>query len=683
MIPKASQRGLGEDLATHLMNEEDNEYREVAEIRGAIAQDLHGAFAEWEPQAHALTRCKNYLYSLSINPDHYQRRLTREEYFDYIEATEKKLGLNGQPRAVVFHIKEDQSGEPREHCHVVWSRIDSGQGKAVHLAFDHDKLMMVTRQFAHEHGLKLPDGYYKDREGKKHQVTLYEQHQQKLTGVSLAERKAIVTQAWQRSDSAKSFVQALQERGYMLATGNKPYVLVDLYGCMNSLPKLIDDRQVRTKDVRALLENEFPPESLPTVDEALQLAAEHRKAREDFAKANFKAEELNRLKDRQAGRRQKIEADVAKGEQRQAKEFRDLKERHRRERAEARDAYLNEVRRIRAERRESEPKGLSGFLSRFTGITRIREMIQRQRDKKLYETFIAGRLDLLGRQQSEERALQHRHHLQKLDSERRLRALGRIEDREQKSLDEKRLAAQRIKQRGSREQVPAISLELKPRGRPATPYKAKNRYISPHREKTKRRLTNAEITEKAKMLSLCDEFYRASSEGRSGESEGDAAGELKPVAETTLRRKEAQKDAGRKGGSSERIEEFNRVAGDRDSSESSGDVSVAFNRTSKDKTQEEREGTLLKEEYERVPHEGKEANEGEVSETKSLYGEQTSRRRRRKRKRDKKQDGPEVTEHATTNKDEDTDRPLEEKKSWAKDKKRRSRKRDREKDRGL
>ena len=30
MIPKASQRGLGQDLATHLQNAYDNEYVEIA-----------------------------------------------------------------------------------------------------------------------------------------------------------------------------------------------------------------------------------------------------------------------------------------------------------------------------------------------------------------------------------------------------------------------------------------------------------------------------------------------------------------------------------------------------------------------------------------------------------------------------------------------------------------------------
>ncbi|MGP0095185.1 MAG: relaxase/mobilization nuclease domain-containing protein [Xanthobacteraceae bacterium] len=132
---------------------------EVAQVRGSVARDLHGAFAEWEAQAHTLTRCTNYLYSLSINPDQRQGRLTREQYLEYIDRTEQRLGLSGQPRAVVFHVKKDRQGTPREHCHVVWSRIDVERGKARHVAFDHEKLMIVTREFARDHGLKLPDGY--------------------------------------------------------------------------------------------------------------------------------------------------------------------------------------------------------------------------------------------------------------------------------------------------------------------------------------------------------------------------------------------------------------------------------------------------------------------------------------------------------------------------------------------
>ena len=67
MILKGNQRAGGTDLATHLMNAFDNERVEVAQIRGTVADHLHGAFAEYEALA-AGTRCKEPLYSLSVNP---------------------------------------------------------------------------------------------------------------------------------------------------------------------------------------------------------------------------------------------------------------------------------------------------------------------------------------------------------------------------------------------------------------------------------------------------------------------------------------------------------------------------------------------------------------------------------------------------------------------------------------
>src|SRR6185312_9404941 len=215
MIPFGSQRALGQDLATHLLNAQDNERLEVAQVRGAIARDLHGAFAEWEAQAHNLTRATNYLYSLSINPDQRQGRLTRDQYFDYIDRTEQRLGLSGQPRAVVFHIKKDRHGIPREHCHVVWSRTDVELKKARHIAFDHEKLMMVTREYARDHGLKLPDGYNKEvvlaRRGRGYQMSLYDKRAEELGGLSLEQHKRQVTAAWDRRDTPRSFIRSVEE----------------------------------------------------------------------------------------------------------------------------------------------------------------------------------------------------------------------------------------------------------------------------------------------------------------------------------------------------------------------------------------------------------------------------------------------------------------------------------------
>jgi hypothetical protein len=157
MIPKGNQRGGGQQLATHLLNSYDNDSVAIVDLRGAIAQDLHGAFAEWYAESKA-TKCFKYLYSLSINPDHTQGPFNREHYDDFIRRTEDQLGLSGQPRAVVFHVKHG-----REHCHVVWSRIDTEKMKAVQLSHDHQKLRAVAQEYVRDHNLTLPPGMQNDR----------------------------------------------------------------------------------------------------------------------------------------------------------------------------------------------------------------------------------------------------------------------------------------------------------------------------------------------------------------------------------------------------------------------------------------------------------------------------------------------------------------------------------------
>ncbi len=462
MIPFGSQRALGQDLATHLLNAQDNETLEVAQVRGSIARDLHGAFAEWEAQAHNLTRATNYLYSLSINPDQRQGRLTREQYFDYIDRTEQRLGLSSQPRAVVFHIKKDRHGIPREHCHVVWSRTDVEQKKARHIAFDHDKLMMVTREYARDHGLKLPDGYNKEvvraRRGRGYQMGLYDKRVEELGGLSLEEHKAQVTAAWDRRDTPRSFVRELESMGYTLATGDRDYVLVDLYGNMKALPRLIDDKKVRVKQLREFLGNDFPKDSLPTVEEARGLAAAHRAALELFEKnerrAAREAREKQRreeLQVRQQPRRQGVEQDEKALSERQRQARQQFSARQWSERAALRQRYLLDGRRIKAERNANRPTGLAAFLGRITGVELITKKVQQYRDRTRYAAHVTQVRALKDRQQRESREFERRQALERLVMECRLRDLELVEQRERKSLEVALLKERRIEDRERQE----------------------------------------------------------------------------------------------------------------------------------------------------------------------------------------------------------------------------------------
>lgn len=473
MIPFASQRGGGQDLATHLLNEYDNDYVEVVDLRGSIAQDLHGAFAEWEVQANTLTKCKNYLYSLSINPDPRQGELTREQYLEYLSRVESKLGLEPQGRALVFHIKNG-----REHFHAVYSRIDAINEKAIHLAFDKDKLMMVTRLFAREQNLELPKGYFKDRNTpSREQLSLYEKHQQDTTGITKEERKAIVTACWKHSDNAKSFIAALEEKGYVLATGNRPYLLVDLYGNVNSLPKLIDGREINTKVIRKLLDKDFPVEDLPNVEDVKVSVKQHLEQFNENEIKNSHFEKLDALRASQKHRRRQLEEvfQTLKAKQNQEKEI--LNARLHDSRLALISQHLNKKRSIRASRKQLQPTGLAHFLGKVTGTNLVLRKIQKLQDAKRHKRYLEQRDLLLQRKMEQALIHQRRHEMQLLDVRRRMKTLDQVEQRELKALNTGILKHQRIKSRTALEHMPALQLHLSPPGRKAYPYKAKNRYM--------------------------------------------------------------------------------------------------------------------------------------------------------------------------------------------------------------
>ena len=116
MILVGNQRGGARDLALHLMKPE-NEHVAMHELRGFASDDLREALMEAEALSKG-TRCHQFLFSMSFNPPGHERVAT-EDFERAINEAEERLGLSGQPRAIVFHEKEG-----RRHAHAIWSRID-------------------------------------------------------------------------------------------------------------------------------------------------------------------------------------------------------------------------------------------------------------------------------------------------------------------------------------------------------------------------------------------------------------------------------------------------------------------------------------------------------------------------------------------------------------------------------
>jgi hypothetical protein len=413
VIPKGNQRGGGQQLATHLLNAFDNERVEVAEMRGAIAPDLHGAFTEWQAQSKP-TECRKYLYSMSVNPDHRQREFSREDYLEFVDRAEKKLGLTGQPRAVVFHEKNG-----REHCHCVWSRIDTEKMKAVQMSHDRQKLRTVAQDYARDHGLILPDSMTRNRgiERYKDRFTredLHEKQQQERTGVSKAERRKAITDAWRNSDSAGSFVKALESRGYYLAQGDRrAYVVVDLFGEIHSLSRQIDGGS--SKEVQARLA-EFPIDKLPPAKKA---QAHARQQRDSRLKEKFNVAQTPTLTQRRQNH-QKIQARrrVALNAKRDEMVFR-----HHSERSALRQLQLAENRGAKDARTQQPSKGILAFLSRVTGFKLLRDFQQRRQDQQRTE-----------RHREQLALLDAKHDRERQEIGRQARALTQLETREQLSL---------------------------------------------------------------------------------------------------------------------------------------------------------------------------------------------------------------------------------------------------------
>ncbi len=243
MILVGNQRGGAKELALHLLKEE-NDHVEIFELRGFAARDLRGAFNE----AYAVsrgTRCKQYLFSCSLNPPA-TANVRTDDFEAAIARIETELGLTGQPRAIVFHEKHG-----RRHAHCVWSRIRADEMKAVPLPFTHKKLMKIARELYIEHGWKMPRGLVQSAAGDPHNFTLAQWQQAKRSSQDPRAIKTAIQDAWAISDTKASLMRALEERGYRLAQGDsRAFVVIDRHGEIYSLPRVLG---IKTKEVRARL----------------------------------------------------------------------------------------------------------------------------------------------------------------------------------------------------------------------------------------------------------------------------------------------------------------------------------------------------------------------------------------------------------------------------------------------
>lgn len=339
MILDGNPRSGGRDLALHLMKPE-NERVEIVEMRGFASDNLRDAFIESFAISKG-TRCKQHLFSMSINPPQ-NAEIGDEDYRHVADLTEDKLGLAGQPRAIVRHWKRDEDGVMRAHAHAVWCRIDVGNMKAVALPFHKLKLRDISRDLHIEYGLKLPAGLVNSKHRDPRNFSLAEWQQCKRAKRNVHEVKDDFKDAWAISDSATSFAHALEERGFFLAKGKRGHVAVDHKGEKFAVSRYVG---IKAKDVRAKLGE---ADNFPTIEEAQLRAAR---------------QVTKRLAELRVEQRQQISKsrNFERTREKRASAKASFEESQLRERQQRQFAFEEEIRRSRLR------KGLPGFWDWLTG----------------------------------------------------------------------------------------------------------------------------------------------------------------------------------------------------------------------------------------------------------------------------------------------------------------------------
>jgi len=273
LIVKGTPTSGGQRLADHIKRTDTNERMEVKELRGVAAEEFEGALLEMEAVGSG-SRTKRPFYHASINTQAGER-LSDAQRFKAIDRLEEELGLTEQPRAVVVHEKKDSNRNDREHCHVVWLRVNVETMTAIRADHNFRKHEIVARELEREFGHERVQGAHIERDGKprpERTPSHAEMQQAERTKITPQAAREHITGLWRSTKNGQEFEKALDESGWKLARGyRRDFVVIDPKGATHSLARRIEGATV--KDVRARMVD-VDMKRLPSVAEgkAIQYA---------------------------------------------------------------------------------------------------------------------------------------------------------------------------------------------------------------------------------------------------------------------------------------------------------------------------------------------------------------------------------------------------------------------------
>jgi hypothetical protein len=285
MIITGKSRNNAAQAADYLSKQGQNERTELIGTRGTLSEDIAGACAEMEAIA-AGSKCKNFLYHLTINPPE-GKTFTPEQWEMATALAEKKLGLENAQRVIVEHEKKG-----RVHRHFLYNRVDQESIKAVRMGWNYAKHEETGAEIEKLFDLeKTPRAFIKDDGSPRANIapTEKEIEEGKRKGVSVPkwrkECRAIVAGT---NGTGAEIIEALESHGHMVARGDKvSFLLLDPSGTPHRMGGSLG---IRKKEFDEIFKD-IDPANLPSVEES-QKRQQERQEKERAAQADIKAAEM-------------------------------------------------------------------------------------------------------------------------------------------------------------------------------------------------------------------------------------------------------------------------------------------------------------------------------------------------------------------------------------------------------
>lgn len=286
MIVKGKARSGPAQLAAYLMRPEE---RATLIDLWDGSGDLRKAFLSWHAVGEA-TRGEKTLYHAQISPEA-AYAMTPDQWRKAAQILAEELGMKDHPRAIVVH-----EGHGRPHAHVVFQRADADTLKMWDDSFNYVKHERASDRMEREFGHEFVPGKHakRDREQQpefpKAAFDQDEAQQAARSGTDPKAQKAEIKSLYAAADGGPAFKTALEDAGYLLAKGDRGYLVVDAEGGHAALTRQLGLKKKELESFMAAV----PLASLPDIEQAkarqADMAAQKEAARKEAMRSSMASE---------------------------------------------------------------------------------------------------------------------------------------------------------------------------------------------------------------------------------------------------------------------------------------------------------------------------------------------------------------------------------------------------------